>query len=187
MAPKGIEVGVLIIFTVALLSARATAQSGCTSVLISMASCLNYVSGSAASPSPSCCSALDNVVKTQPRCLCAIVNGGGGGSVGVNINQTLALGLPSACKVETPPISRCDAVNGPTISPMGSPESSPPESENGSPDSPISPSLTGSKTVPSNGATSNGSTSNINLLQLATNFIVFVTASYASSAFNNIF
>ncbi|KAL7105273.1 hypothetical protein ACP275_07G033700 [Erythranthe tilingii] len=174
MAPKGIKVEVLI-FTVALLSARATAQSGCTSVLISMASCLNYVSGSAASPSPSCCSALDNVVKTQPRCLCAIVNGGGGGSVGVNINQTLALGLPSACKVETPPISRCD-------------ESSPPESENGSPGSPISPSLTGSKTVPSNGAASNGSASNINLLQLAANIIVvFVTASYASAAFNNIF
>ncbi|KAI3469594.1 hypothetical protein Pfo_026257 [Paulownia fortunei] len=185
MAPKGVEVGTVLL-VVAILSAGAMAQSGCTSVLISMASCLNYVTGSATTPSSSCCSALANVVQTQPRCLCAIVNGGGG-SLGVNINQTLALQLPTVCKVETPPASRCNAVNGPAMSPVGSPESSPPESADGIPgSSPTSPSVTGSKTVPSSGTTSNGSTKKMNPLQLVANILVFITASYASATFNNI-
>lgn len=106
MAPKSVSIiGAVLAF--ALVSTMVNAQSGCTSVIVSMASCLNYVSGSAATPTPSCCSALENVVKTQPRCLCTIVNGGGG-SLGVNINQTLALGLPGVCKVDTPPSSRCN-------------------------------------------------------------------------------
>ncbi|CAN1233208.1 Non-specific lipid transfer protein GPI-anchored 5 [Linum perenne] len=61
----------------------ATAQSGCTSALMSLSPCLNY-----------------------PQCLCQLVNGGGS-SLGITINQTRALGLPSACKVNTPSASRC--------------------------------------------------------------------------------
>ncbi|KAK4405733.1 protein YLS3 [Sesamum angolense] len=185
MAPKAIKVGI-VLFVLAFLWAVATAQSGCMSVLISMASCLNYVSGSTPTPSTSCCSALANVVQTQPRCLCAIVNGGGG-SLGVNINQTLALGLPSACKVETPPISRCNVVNGPTMSPVGSPESAPPESGDGIPAAPATPSVTGSKATPSSGTTSNGSSTKMNVLQLITNVFLFTTVSYAFTAFNNVF
>ncbi|GFP84056.1 non-specific lipid-transfer protein-like protein at2g13820 [Phtheirospermum japonicum] len=184
MAPKGIIVGTLLVFVLAIVSKGALAQSGCTSVLIGMASCLSYVSGSASTPSTSCCSALANVVQTQPWCLCVIASGDGGGSLGVSINQTLALGLPSVCNVETPPVSRCNAANGPAMSPVGSPESSPPESADGSPASPTSPSVTGSKTTPSSGTTSNGSTTKNNLIQL---IFVFITASYASAAFNNIF
>ncbi|XP_057771660.1 non-specific lipid transfer protein GPI-anchored 5-like isoform X2 [Salvia miltiorrhiza] len=154
-------VGAFIIFAV--VSTVVIAQSDCTSVIVSMASCLSYVSGSAATPSTSCCSALANVVKTQPRCLCTIVNGGGS-SLGVSINQTLALGLPGVCKVDTPPTSRCN-------------ESAPPESVDGSPAG--SPSVTGSKTTPSDGATSSGSTTNINIVA---KIIFFITAAYASSA-----
>ncbi|XP_057771659.1 non-specific lipid transfer protein GPI-anchored 5-like isoform X1 [Salvia miltiorrhiza] len=167
-------VGAFIIFAV--VSTVVIAQSDCTSVIVSMASCLSYVSGSAATPSTSCCSALANVVKTQPRCLCTIVNGGGS-SLGVSINQTLALGLPGVCKVDTPPTSRCNVVNGPAMSPVGSPESAPPESVDGSPAG--SPSVTGSKTTPSDGATSSGSTTNINIVA---KIIFFITAAYASSA-----
>ncbi|KAK6117183.1 hypothetical protein DH2020_049062 [Rehmannia glutinosa] len=148
MAPKGIFEIVTMLSIVAILSAGTMAQSGCTSVLISMASCLNYVTGSAATPSTSCCSALANVVQTQPRCLCTIVNG---------------------------------AVNGPAMSPVGSPESSTPD---GSPASPTTPSVTGSKTVPSSATTSNGSATKMNLQLVA---VFFVSASYATSAaFNNI-
>ncbi|KAL0457182.1 UNVERIFIED_CONTAM: protein YLS3 [Sesamum latifolium] len=172
MAPKAIKVGMVLV-VLAFLWAVATAQSGCMSVLISMASCLNYVSGSNPTPSTSCCSALANVVQTQPRCLCTIVNGGGG-SLGVNINQTLALGLPSACKVETPPISRCN-------------ESAPPESGDGIPAAPTTPSVTGSKTTPSSGTTSNGSSIKMNVLRLITNVFLFTTVSYAFAAFNNVF
>ncbi|XP_020552772.1 non-specific lipid-transfer protein-like protein At2g13820 isoform X2 [Sesamum indicum] len=170
MAPKAIKVGIVLV-VLAFLCAVATAQSGCMSVIISMASCLNYVSGSTPTPSASCCSALANVVQTQPRCLCTIVNGGGG-SLGVNINQTLALGLPSACKVETPPISRCN-------------ESAPPESGDGIPSAPTTPSVTGSKTTPSSGTTSNRSTK-MNVLGVFTNVFLFTTVSYAFAAFNNV-
>ncbi|CAA3001305.1 non-specific lipid-transfer protein-like protein At2g13820 isoform X2 [Olea europaea var. sylvestris] len=157
MAPKAINVSAILVIVLIILSANAAmAQSDCTNVLISMASCLNYVTGSSNTPSPSCCSALGNVVQTQPRCLCTIVNGGGG-SLGVNINRTQALALPGACKVETPPISRCN-------------ESSPPESGDGSDDSPTNPSVTGSKTD----AASNGSISKICPQLVA--FFLFVIA-----------
>ncbi|XP_047938087.1 non-specific lipid transfer protein GPI-anchored 5-like isoform X2 [Salvia hispanica] len=160
MAPKTVAIFVALV-AIAVVSTTINGQSDCTSVIVSMASCLNYVSGSAATPSASCCSALDNVVKTQPRCLCTIVNGGGS-SFGVSINQTLALGLPGVCKVDTPPTSRCN-------------ESAPPESADGS------PSVTGSKTTPTDGSTSSGSTINISLV---TKITFFITVAYASSALN---
>lgn len=87
--------------------AATRAQSDCTNVIISLAPCLNYVSGSSSTPSPSCCSQLASVVKSNPRCLCTLLNGGGS-SFGVSINETLALALPGACNVETPPVSRCN-------------------------------------------------------------------------------
>ncbi|XP_039155393.1 non-specific lipid transfer protein GPI-anchored 19 isoform X3 [Eucalyptus grandis] len=109
--------------TVAVLCARAAAQSGCTSVLIGLAPCLSFVTGSSSTPSSSCCSQLASVVQSQPRCLCMVLNGGAS-SLGVTLNQTLALALPGACNVQTPPISKCNASGG-TVAPAGSPESSP--------------------------------------------------------------
>ncbi|KAK4478101.1 hypothetical protein RD792_017366 [Penstemon davidsonii] len=144
MAPKWIGIG-SVVFVVAILSTGAMAQSGCTSVLISMASCLNYIQGSDSTPPTSCCTSLANVVQNQPQCLCTIVNGGGG-SLGVSINQTRALGLPTTCNVKTPPVSRCNAANGPAMSPVGSPANSP----YGSPTSPTSPSVSGNSSTPSN-------------------------------------
>ncbi|XP_042024985.1 non-specific lipid transfer protein GPI-anchored 5-like isoform X2 [Salvia splendens] len=163
MAPKTVAIFVALV-AIAVVSTMVKGQSDCTSVIVSMASCLNYVSGSAATPSASCCSALANVVKTQPRCLCTIVNSGGS-SFGVSINQTLTLGLPGVCKVDTPPTSRCN-------------ESAPPESANGVPGS---PSVTGSKTTPTDGSTSSGSTIDISLV---TKITFFITVAYASSALN---
>ncbi|CAN4092931.1 unnamed protein product [Withania somnifera] len=92
------------------------AQSDCTSTLITMASCLSFVTGSAETPPASCCSALSGVLQSNPRCLCVIVNGGGS-SLGVQINQTQALALPSACNLQTPPVSKCYAGNAPLMSP----------------------------------------------------------------------
>lgn len=96
---------VMILMTV--LWASAVAQSGCTNVLIGMAPCLNYVTGSSSTPTSSCCSSLASVVQSQPQCLCTALNGGGA-ALGISINQTLALALPGACNVKTPPVSLCD-------------------------------------------------------------------------------
>ncbi|KDP33036.1 hypothetical protein JCGZ_02200 [Jatropha curcas] len=123
MASRGImNYTGLVILLVAMLWARAMAQSGCTSVIIGLAPCLNYVTGSSSTPSSSCCSQLATVVQSQPRCLCTVLNGGGA-SLGVSINQTLALALPGACNVKTPPVSKCNNV--------GSPEGSPGDSSTG--------------------------------------------------------
>ncbi|XP_076918620.1 non-specific lipid transfer protein GPI-anchored 26-like [Bidens hawaiensis] len=101
-----------------------TAQSlVCTSVLISMSPCLNYIHTS--TPSTACCSQLASVVQSQPQCLCQVLNGGGS-SLGININQTQALELPKACNVQTPPTSQCNAA-----SPTDSPSETPPSSTSG--------------------------------------------------------
>uniref|UniRef100_UPI001CB9AA96 non-specific lipid transfer protein GPI-anchored 5-like n=1 Tax=Erigeron canadensis TaxID=72917 RepID=UPI001CB9AA96 len=125
MALKGTKIGLVMILVVKLLWDETMAQSGCTTALIGLAPCLSYVSGNSSTPTSSCCTQLSNVVQSQPQCLCSIVNGGGS-SFGLTINQTAALALPSACNVQTPPVSRCNGVaNGPTSSIADSPASAP--------------------------------------------------------------
>ncbi|XP_027366866.1 non-specific lipid-transfer protein-like protein At2g13820 [Abrus precatorius] len=158
-------VGVL----VATMWAQNAAQpgSGCTSALTGLSPCLNYITGSSTTPSASCCSQLSSVVQSSPQCLCSVLNGGGA-TFGITINQTLALSLPAACKVQTPPASQCKAGNGatpPSSAPVGSPSDSSAESPDGS----ITPSASdfpsgggGSKTVPStNGGSSGGGTNRV--------------------------
>ncbi|KAL6978551.1 Non-specific lipid transfer protein GPI-anchored 5 [Sarracenia purpurea var. burkii] len=106
MAPKVIEMG-LVLVLVAMLWNGASAQSGCTTALVGLAPCLNFVTGNSSTPSSSCCSQLSSVVQSQPRCLCSLLNGGSA-SLGVTVNQTLALALPGACNVKTPPVSQCN-------------------------------------------------------------------------------
>ncbi|GKC73210.1 non-specific lipid-transfer protein-like protein [Tanacetum coccineum] len=108
----------IVAITMALLCCYGMAQSssGCTNVIISMSPCLNYISGNSSTPSSGCCTQLASVVKSQPQCLCEVLNGGGS-SLGLNINQTQALELPKACNVQTPPTSQCSAAtpgNSPT-------------------------------------------------------------------------
>lgn len=97
----------LVLFLGAMLCAGTTAQSGCTSVLISLQPCLNYITGNSSTPSQQCCTQLANVVRSSPQCLCQVLNGGGS-SLGITINQTQALALPGSCNVQTPPISTCN-------------------------------------------------------------------------------
>ncbi|KAF5455011.1 hypothetical protein F2P56_024630 [Juglans regia] len=169
MASKGLEMGLVLVLVVnvAMLWSGAMAQSSCSNVLTNLAPCLNYITGNSSTPSSSCCSQLSIVVQSSPQCLCSVLNGGAS-SLGININRTLALSLPSACNVKTPPISRCQgATNGPTTSgtpPLSSPGSGvPSDSSNETPEgatSPASdiPSGSGSKTIPSiDGGKSDGS------------------------------
>uniref|UniRef100_A0A2N9GFE3 Bifunctional inhibitor/plant lipid transfer protein/seed storage helical domain-containing protein n=1 Tax=Fagus sylvatica TaxID=28930 RepID=A0A2N9GFE3_FAGSY len=159
---------------VAMLWSGAMAQSGCTSVLTNLAPCLNYITGNSSTPSSSCCSQLSNVVQSSPQCLCTALNGGAA-SLGITVNRTLALSLPSACNVQTPPISQCKGANGPTASgnpPVGSPADSSDATPAGaiSPTASDIPSGAGSKTIPSiDGSTSDGNTINAPL-----HFMLFV-------------
>ncbi|XP_057958139.1 non-specific lipid transfer protein GPI-anchored 5-like [Malania oleifera] len=118
MAHKRIEMGLALVL-LSLLCTGAMAQSDCTSVLISLAPCLSYLTGNSSTPSTGCCTQLAGVVQSQPKCLCEALNLQGA-AAGLNINETLALGLPNACKVQTPPLSSCNAAS-PANSPSGAP------------------------------------------------------------------
>ncbi|KAL8490863.1 hypothetical protein ACS0TY_022754 [Phlomoides rotata] len=85
----------------------ATAQSDdCTNVIITLSPCLNYVSGNSTAPSAACCTQLGTTSRSQPQCLCQVLNGGGS-NLGLNLNQTQALALPKACNLHTPDPTQC--------------------------------------------------------------------------------
>lgn len=112
MASRTLQNVLFVALTTTILCGGALAQSSsnsCTSALVSLSPCLNYIAGNESAPSSSCCSQLANVVQSEPQCLCVAVNGGASSasSLGINVNQTQALALPGACKVQTPPISQC--------------------------------------------------------------------------------
>lgn len=107
MASKINMMALVMVLIVPIFWDGALAQSSCMTTLVGLSPCLNYVSGNSSTPSSSCCTSLSSVVQSNPQCLCMLVNGGGS-NLGVVINQTLALGLPSACNVQTPPLSRCN-------------------------------------------------------------------------------
>ncbi|KAL5702243.1 hypothetical protein ACHQM5_027483 [Ranunculus cassubicifolius] len=93
MALKMIEISLVTILIAILRTGVAAQSTSCTNVLISMcmSPCQNYITGNSSSPYSSC-----------------MLNGGGS-QLGLNINQTQALQLPSACNVQTPPVSQCNA------------------------------------------------------------------------------
>ncbi|XP_057450225.1 non-specific lipid transfer protein GPI-anchored 5-like [Lotus japonicus] len=165
MAHRKMNMG-LILVVMAMLCAGAAAQSSCTNVLVSLSPCLNYITGNSSTPSSGCCSQLATVVRSQPQCLCQVL-GGGASSLGININQTQALALPGACKVQTPPTSQCNTA----ATPANSPEEPAAESPNSG------PSGTGSKSTPTTG---DGSSSG-NSIKLSIPLLLVLAATYAST------
>ncbi|XP_024008785.1 non-specific lipid-transfer protein-like protein At2g13820 [Eutrema salsugineum] len=145
----------LVLLVATVLNGEATtAQSGCSGTLISLSPCRDYITGGSSSPTSYCCTQFSTVVQSSPECLCLVVNSNDSSISGFNFNRTLALNLPTACDVQTPSASQCNAgSNGPTTSPAYSPVDSP--------QSALSPS--GPKTFP----WSNESTSNRNAIVLS--------------------
>ncbi|PIN14560.1 hypothetical protein CDL12_12794 [Handroanthus impetiginosus] len=164
MATKMYEMGFFLVLAFILCNG-ATAQSSCSSTLLSLSPCVSYVTGNLSTPSSLCCSSLASVVRSQPRCLCPLLNGGGS-TFGIAINQTLALALPNVCNVVTPPVSQCNAA-APAPSSIASPTDGSVASPTDGSDKPAeAPTTTtaqstpaGSKTVPNTrGSPSGGST-----------------------------
>ncbi|XP_039070995.1 non-specific lipid transfer protein GPI-anchored 19-like [Hibiscus syriacus] len=87
--------------TVTVLWGRTLAEPDCNSVLITMAPCIDFVTGNSSNPTATCCSKLDHVVGTQPSCLCLVISGDGIPGM-PKINQTQALALPELCNVTAP-------------------------------------------------------------------------------------
>lgn len=110
-------------------------SSQCTTVLVSLSPCLNYISGNESTAPPSCCTQLGKVVQSDPQCLCVALSADPA-SLGLTVNRTRALGLPDACKVKTPDVSNCKG--GAAGAPVASPGTTTPPATG----------ATGSKTTP---------------------------------------
>ncbi|ONK65024.1 uncharacterized protein A4U43_C07F32680 [Asparagus officinalis] len=151
MTPTISHLSLAVVLTITLWAgASAQSTSNCMSTILSLAPCLNYITGNASTPTSSCCSRLATVVKSKPICLCAVLKDGVP-SLGITINRTQALQLPVDCKVKTPPVSRCNG-NG------GGLRSAPTAPSSVSPSVPATPSGYGSQTIPTGGLrSSNGS------------------------------
>ncbi|CAN1799094.1 Non-specific lipid transfer protein GPI-anchored 31 [Linum perenne] len=92
-------------------SAAAPAPAAdCSTVVLSLSDCLNYVlkGSTTTKPEGTCCSGLKSVLKTDAACLCQAFQSSG--TLGVPLNMTKALTLPSACKLQAPPMSACQRV-----------------------------------------------------------------------------
>lgn len=111
MADKRMQIALDFVLVAALCGgSMAQSSSSCTNVIVSMSPCLDYITGNSSTPTSSCCTQLASVVRSQPQCLCEVLNGGAS-SLSINVNQTQAMALPGACNVQTPPISQCNGKN----------------------------------------------------------------------------
>ncbi|PIN07167.1 hypothetical protein CDL12_20258 [Handroanthus impetiginosus] len=73
----------------------------CKDQLISLSSCITYVSGDAKAPSPTCCSELTKDVSKTKLCLCILVKDRNEPGLGFKLNATLALSLIPVCHIHT--------------------------------------------------------------------------------------
>ncbi|XP_074563487.1 non-specific lipid transfer protein GPI-anchored 31-like [Curcuma longa] len=89
----------------------------CSSALLSLSGCLSFVEegSSEARPQKRCCSGLNEVAVEQESCLCVAFSQGA--AMGVRINMTRALALPSSCAVSVPPLADCKVALGGAPSP----------------------------------------------------------------------
>ncbi|KAF8404624.1 hypothetical protein HHK36_009512 [Tetracentron sinense] len=69
----------------------------CAEQLIGLATCLPYVGGDAKAPTLHCCTGLKQVLNKSRKYLCILVKDRTDPALGLKINATLALGLPTSC------------------------------------------------------------------------------------------
>ncbi|XP_071698611.1 non-specific lipid transfer protein GPI-anchored 31-like isoform X2 [Rutidosis leptorrhynchoides] len=79
----------------------------CSTVILSMADCLSYVTAGSTvqKPEGTCCSGLKTVLKTDAQCLCEAFKNSA--QLGLQLNTTKALALPAACKIKAPSATNC--------------------------------------------------------------------------------
>ncbi|CAI0389802.1 unnamed protein product [Linum tenue] len=82
------------------------AETECAEHLTDLAACIPYVSGTAKKPTPECCQDAKKLKDTEPKCLCVLIKESTDPSMGLPINTTLALQMPSACNIDAK-VSNC--------------------------------------------------------------------------------
>ncbi|XP_057732146.1 non-specific lipid transfer protein GPI-anchored 14-like isoform X1 [Arachis stenosperma] len=105
----------LVLITIALIlisnamGDSAQEKQKCAEQLTNTATCLPYLGGDANAPTSDCCSGLIESLKNNKKCVCLILKDRDDPDLGLKINITLALGLPSLCKASDN-FSQCPAL-----------------------------------------------------------------------------
>ncbi|KAI5680614.1 hypothetical protein M9H77_01841 [Catharanthus roseus] len=84
-------------------------EKSCADQLTNLAACIPYVSGTSNKPTKECCDDTDKVRTSKPKCLCVLIKESTDPSLGLPINTTLALQMPSACNIDAK-ISDCPSL-----------------------------------------------------------------------------
>ncbi|CAN4098275.1 unnamed protein product [Withania somnifera] len=102
----------MLVVTLAAVGAMATMEDDekdCADQLGNLAACIPYVSGTAPKPTPECCEDTQKVKAAKPKCLCVLIKESTDPSLGLPINTTLALQMPSVCKIDAK-VSDCPSI-----------------------------------------------------------------------------
>ncbi|KAJ6315830.1 hypothetical protein OIU78_019157 [Salix suchowensis] len=104
-------IGILLMSAMVSFAVAATDKNReeCAEQLVGLATCLPYVGGDAKAPTPDCCNGLKQVLKDNKKCLCVIIKDRNDPELGLKINATLALSLPSVCHAPAN-VSQCPAL-----------------------------------------------------------------------------
>ncbi|KAK9268588.1 hypothetical protein L1049_000342 [Liquidambar formosana] len=93
----------------AAMATMADDEKDCADQLANLAACIPFVSGTAKKPSPQCCEDTQKVKSTKPKCLCVLIKESTDPSMGLPVNTTLALQMPSACNIDAK-VSDCPSI-----------------------------------------------------------------------------
>ncbi|XP_015898148.4 non-specific lipid transfer protein GPI-anchored 14 [Ziziphus jujuba] len=85
-------------------------EQECVDQLANLASCIPFVSGTAKKPTPECCEDTRKVKATKPKCLCVLIKESTDPSMGLPVNTTLAVQMPSACNINDAKVSDCPSI-----------------------------------------------------------------------------
>ncbi|CAI9785810.1 unnamed protein product [Fraxinus pennsylvanica] len=91
-------------------AAPSPASEDCFNSLINLSDCLTFVEegSNLTKPDKGCCPEFSNLLNTRPVCLCQLL--GDPNKIGIPIDTKKAMKLPSACGVNTPPVSLCSVI-----------------------------------------------------------------------------
>ncbi|XP_059665047.1 non-specific lipid transfer protein GPI-anchored 14-like [Cornus florida] len=81
----------------------------CADQLVGLTTCLPYVGGDSKAPTLDCCTGIKQVLQNSKKCLCVLVKDRNDPSLGLKINATLALGLPTTCHAPSN-VSECPSL-----------------------------------------------------------------------------
>ncbi|XP_028765911.1 protein YLS3 [Neltuma alba] len=72
-------------------------RAECADKLVGLSGCLSYVSGEAKAPTIDCCNGFKDVLEKSKKCICLLIKDRNDPNLGLKINATLAVKLPSLC------------------------------------------------------------------------------------------